>query len=225
MGVVFIALSFILWGLVFPVYSLLMIYAPAISAHIESEVWNLPKFLAAASMILVLLEERVVSATHLATHDELTGLPNRRLYGDCFDRALAQAARDGSGFGFLVIDLNHFKLVNDTLGHQAGDDVLKAVSDRFRSVLRGSDTLARTGGDEFTVILNGIRSLEGANAIGDALRKSLEVPIMLRGGPYQASASVGASIYPDDGLTQMHLHAVADERMYVCKEKYHVEPV
>ena len=138
---------------------------------------------------------------------------------------MAQAARDGSGFGFLVIDLNHFKLVNDTLGHQAGDDVLKAVSDRFRSVLRGSDTLARTGGDEFTVILNGIRSLEGANAIGDALRKSLEVPIMLRGGPYQASASVGASIYPDDGLTQMHLHAVADERMYVCKEKYHVEPV
>jgi len=223
MGVVFIALSFILWGLVFPVYSLFMLYAPAISAHIESEVWNLPKFLAAASMILVLLEERVVSATHLATHDELTGLPNRRLYGDRFDQALARATRDGSGFGFLVIDLNRFKLVNDTLGHQAGDDVLKAVSDRFRAVLRDTDTLARTGGDEFTAILDSIRSLADAQAVGDALCKSLEAPIMLAGGPYRASASVGASIYPDDGLTQMHLHAVADERMYVGKEQQRIE--
>jgi len=223
MGVVFIALSFILWGLVFPVYSLLMIYAPAISTHIESEVWNLPKFLAAASMILVLLEERVVSATHLATHDELTGLPNRRLYGDRFDQALARATRDGSGFGFLVIDLNRFKLVNDTLGHQAGDDVLKAVSDRFRAVLRGRDTLARTGGDEFTAILDGIRSLADAEAVGDALRQSLEAPIMLGGEPYCASASIGASIYPNDGLTQMQLHAVADQRMYLGKEQHHIE--
>lgn len=200
-----------------------MIYSPAILNHIESEVWNLPKFLAAASMILMLLEERVVGATHLATHDELTGLPNRRLYVDRFERAVTRAARDGSGFGFLVIDLNRFKLVNDVLGHQAGDDVLKAVSDRFRAVLRSVDTLARTGGDEFTVILDGVSTLADAEAIGKALQKSLEAPIMLGEGPYYASASVGAANYPGDGLTQTQLHAVADERMYAGKEQYRVE--
>lgn len=223
MGVVFIALSFVLWGLVFPVYSLLAMLAPTISAHIEAEVWNLPKFLAAASMILVLLEERVVYATHLAAHDELTGLPNRRLYADRFAQAVARAARDGSGFGFLVIDLNRFKLVNDTLGHQAGDDVLKGVSERFRGVLRGIDTLARTGGDEFTVILDGISNLHDAEAVGEALRKSLNAPILLAEGPYHASASIGVAVYPSDGLTQIQLLAVADERMYAGKEQYRVE--
>ena len=223
MGVAFIALSFVLWGLVFPVYSLLILHAPTISGHIEAEVWNLPKFLAAASMILVLLEERVVQATHLAAHDELTGLPNRRLYADRFEQAVALAARDGSGFGFLVIDLNRFKLVNDTLGHQAGDDVLKGVSERFRGVLRGIDTLARTGGDEFTVILNGITNLLDAEAVGDALRKSLDAPIILAEGPYHASASIGAAVYPGDGLTPIQLLAVADQRMYAGKEQYRIE--
>jgi len=170
----------------------------------------------------VLLEERVTQATHLAAHDELTGLPNRRLYAERFDQAVARASRDGSGFGFLVIDLNRFKLVNDTLGHQAGDNVLKAVSERFRSVLRGIDTLARTGGDEFTVILDGVSNLPDAEAVGDALRKSLDAPIMLADGPYHASASIGASVYPDDGLTQIQLHAVADERMYTGKEQYRI---
>jgi diguanylate cyclase (GGDEF)-like protein len=223
MGVAFIALSFVLWGLVFPVYSLLILHAPTISRHIEAEVWNLPKFLAAASMILVLLEERVVQATHLAAHDELTGLPNRRLYADRFELAVARAARDGSGFGFLVIDLNRFKLVNDTLGHQAGDDVLRGVSERFRGVLRGIDTLARTGGDEFTVILNGISNLHDAEAVGDALRRSLDAPITLAEGPYHASASIGAAVYPADGLTPIQLLAVADERMYAGKEQYRIE--
>jgi len=174
-------------------------------------------------MILVLLEERVDLATHLAAHNDLTGLPNRRLYAARFDQAVARAARDGSGFGFQVIDLNRSKLVNDTLGHQAGDDVLKGVSDRFRSVSRGSDTLARTGGDEFTVILGGISNLPDAETIGDALQKSLDAPIILAEGPYYASASIGAAVYPADGLTQIHLHAVADERMYAGKRKYRIE--
>jgi len=136
---------------------------------------------------------------------------------------VARSARDGSGFGFLVIDLNRFKLVNDTLGHQAGDDVLKGVSERFRGVLRGIDTLARTGGDEFTVILNGITNLLDAEAVGDALRKSLDAPIILAEGPYHASASIGAAVYPGDGLTPIQLLAVADQRMYAGKEQYRIE--
>jgi diguanylate cyclase (GGDEF)-like protein len=222
LGVTFTVLSFILWGLVFPVYSLLMIYAPAISRQIEAEVWNLPKFLAAASMILVLLEERVAEATLLATHDELTGLPNRRLYTDRFEQAVARAKRDGVGFGLLVIDLNRFKLLNDTLGHQAGDEVLQAVSSRFRSALRRADTVARTGGDEFTVILDHISNLGEAEAVRELLQASLNEPINLPDGPYYASASIGAAIYPSDGSTHIALHAIADERMYFNKEQTRV---
>jgi diguanylate cyclase (GGDEF)-like protein len=219
MGVIFTALSFVLWGLVFPVYSLLAIYAPDISNHIESEVWNLPKFLAAASMILALLEERVVSATHLASHDQLTGLPNRRLYVDRFEQAAAKAKRSRSGFGLLVIDLDKFKLVNDTLGHEAGDELLRVVSGRFRSVLRQVDTIARTGGDEFTIILDGVRSRADAEIVAEALRKCLEAPIPLKEGAYCASASIGAAVYPEDGATQTRLQAAADERMYARKEQ------
>jgi diguanylate cyclase (GGDEF)-like protein len=218
LGVLFTALSFAFWGLVFPVYSLLMIYAPAISSHIESEVWNLPKFLAAASMILALLEERIASVTFLASCDELTGLPNRRCYADRLDQAIANAMRNRTRFGLLVIDLNKFKLVNDTLGHQAGDELLRAVGQRFRSVLRHTDLVARTGGDEFTVIVDGVQSLADVEALGEAIRSSLEAPIALSQGSHYASASVGAAIYPDDGETQIALHARADERMYARKE-------
>jgi diguanylate cyclase (GGDEF)-like protein len=223
MGVIFTALSFVLWGLVFPVYSLLMIYAPDVSAHVESGVWNLPKFLAAASMILILLEERVSSAIHLASHDQLTGLPNRRLYVDRFEQAVANAVRNRAQFGSLIVDLDNFKQVNDTLGHQAGDELLKAVSARFRSALRRADTLARTGGDEFTIILDGIHGAADADKVSDALGQCLDAPILLQDRPYFASASVGAAIYPDDGLTQTRLQAVADARMYACKELRHAQ--
>lgn len=218
-GVAFTALSFVLWGLVFPVYSLLMLYAPDVSNHIESEVWNLPKFLAAASMILALLEERVTIARRLALHDELTGLPNRRLYVDRFEQAVARAARNGSRLAILALDLNKFKLVNDTLGHQAGDDLLRATSERFRSVLRDADTLARTGGDEFTVILDSVRTRAEADMVSNALQRSLDAAIALEGHEYSASASIGVAIYPDDGTTLTQLRAVADERMYVRKQE------
>lgn len=221
MGVAFLAISFVLWGLVFPVYSLLLEHAPNVFGHIEAEVWNLPKFLAAASMILVLLEERVSEATHLAAHDPLTGLPNRRLYADRFDQATLRALRDGSRFGLLVIDLDRFKMVNDTFGHQAGDHVLREVAYRFRRVLRGDDIVARTGGDEFTVIVNGIGTLGDAQGIAAALRQSLDAPIEFGGPrPYQAGASIGAALYPDDGMTETRLHAAADQRMYACKRPY-----
>jgi diguanylate cyclase (GGDEF)-like protein len=219
MGAIFTALSFVLWGLVFPVYSLLQIYAPVASSHVESLVWNLPKFLTAASMILMLLEEKVARATHLATHDDLTGLPNRRLYEDRFNFALSRARRNNSRFGVLIVDLNRFKKINDTLGHHVGDQLLKMVGARFRGALRQTDTVARTGGDEFTVVLEELGSLAEAEEIADIIRRALEGPTILAGSKIDVGASIGAAIYPDDGTTQMELHAVADARMYSDKEQ------
>jgi diguanylate cyclase (GGDEF)-like protein len=221
MGVVFTALSFVLWGLVFPVYSLLQIHAPTISAHM---MWNLPKFLTAASMILVLLEERVSRATHLATHDELTGLPNRRLYEDRFKVALERARRDNSNFAVLIVDLNRFKQVNDTLGHHVGDQLLEMVSRCFLRALRKADTVARTGGDEFTVVLEGVDSLERTGQAVRAMREAIEAPIVLAGAVVEIGASFGAAIYPDDGVTQTELHAVADGRMYADKRRSRSAP-
>jgi diguanylate cyclase (GGDEF)-like protein len=218
MGVVFTALSFVLWGLVFPAYSLLQIYAPIAFNHIESMVWNLPKFLTAASMILVLLEEKVARATRLATHDELTGLPNRRLYEDHITSALNRADRNNSRFVVLIIDLNRFKQVNDTLGHHAGDELLKIASARLRGALRQTDTAARTGGDEFSVLLEGVHSLDETNRKISIIRRALEAPVMLAATEICVGASIGAAIYPDDGTTQTGLTAVADARMYADKE-------
>jgi diguanylate cyclase (GGDEF)-like protein len=219
MGVSFTALSFTLWGFVFPVYSLLAIYAPSISDQIQSLVWNLPKFLTAASMILVLLEEKVLRATQMATHDELTGLPNRRLYEDRYNLVLEKARRDNSCFAILIIDLNRFKQVNDTLGHHIGDLLLKTASKRFLDALRKIDTVARTGGDEFTVILEGVNSLAEAERVADNIRRTMELPITLEGALIDVGASIGAAIYPDDGIVQTELQAVADSRMYADKER------
>lgn len=220
-GIIATSLSFILWGLVFPIYQLFETFAPEIAGRIDSEVWNLPKFLAAASIMLILLEERVAYATHLANHDELTGLPNRRLYNDRFEQAVMRSTRYKSGFGLMVIDLNGFKQVNDTLGHEAGDAVLKAVSARFLAVLRSVDTLARTGGDEFTVILDNVSSVADADIISLKLQQSLDVPVLLaKGLEYCVKASFGVAVYPQDGTTQIQLHTVADERMYIVKQQF-----
>jgi diguanylate cyclase (GGDEF)-like protein len=218
MGVAFLAISFTLWGLVFPVYSLLQLYAPAISQHIEPMIWNLPKFLTAASMILVLLEEKVARATLLATHDELTGLPNRRLYEDRFLQALTRAQRTNKRFAILIIDLDRFKQVNDTLGHHAGDELLKHVSGLFRQALRASDTIARTGGDEFTALLEEISGMPEAEQWRDAIRQSLNVRLSIERADLDPEASIGLAVFPEDGKTQLELHSVADHRMYQDKE-------
>jgi diguanylate cyclase (GGDEF)-like protein len=223
-GVAFTALSFTLWGLVFPIYTLLRIYAPGVAAHIEDEAWNLPKFLAAASMILVLLEHGIASATHLATHDELTALPNRRLYERRVTNAITRARRGDTGFALVVIDLNGFKTVNDTLGHQAGDELLQTVAARLRNVVRHTDTLARTGGDEFTAILELVGDITDVDHIPGAITQALREPITIQGRPCLVTASVGVAAYPTDGTTTTDLTTVADQRMYRHKDEYRTPP-
>ncbi len=206
--------GFVLWGAVFPSAVLLQSVAP--SLKIDSEVWNIPKYLVAVGMILTLLEDQIATSKYLAYHDALTGLPNRRLLEDRLEQALAHADRTGNKVAVLQLDLNRFKEVNDTFGHHIGDLALQEVVRRLASRMRASDTLARSGGDEFTVVSTVADSSGAATLVSD-LETALSTPIKIDGNLLQTGLSIGVALYPDDGHNPDQLHAAADEAMYVAK--------
>jgi diguanylate cyclase (GGDEF)-like protein len=185
--------------------------------YIESEVWHLPAFVVAMGMLLLLLENELQHSKYLALHDELTGLANRRLFQDRLDSALARARRTGAPLALLSIDLDRFKQVNDALGHQAGDKVLQLVSSLFAGRVRGSDTVARTGGDEFCAILESPTSRADAEKVGHSLRCLLKKPLQLSDHSVSIGASVGIAIFPDDAHDADSLCRVADLHMYEDK--------
>jgi diguanylate cyclase (GGDEF)-like protein/PAS domain S-box-containing protein len=155
--------------------------------------------------------------SHLAHHDVLTGLPTRTLFQDRLHMALQRALRDGRKAAILVVDLDNFKQVNDTMGHAVGDDLLKVVAGRLQESVRMSDTVARMGGDEFVVLLNDLKSGEEAAVVADKLVNALRQPMRLNGDQQVVSASVGLCIYPDDGVDAESLLRNADAAMYVAK--------
>ena len=213
-GVLTTVLGFVAWGAVFPIGASLAIFAP--SVHVESEVWNIPKYFVAVGMILILLEDQIQKSDHLAYHDELTGLPNRRLLEDRLEQALTRAARTGKKVAVLLLDLDHFKEVNDTFGHRIGDLTLQQVVARLASRMRVSDTLARSGGDEFTVVSD-VADADGAQVLVSNLEMAFTVPFKLDGKVIYTGLSIGLALYPDDGRTPDELYAAADRAMYVCK--------
>lgn len=156
---------------------------------------------------------------HQALIDELTGLPNRRLLSDRLGQSLATARRENSMLALLYIDLDGFKLVNDSFGHAAGDILLTEVSRRFRSRTRESDTLARLGGDEFTVILNCIHSKEDAEKAARDLLDSLGESFFIEGREATVGASIGISVFPEHGMANDDLLQQADSAMYVAKRR------
>jgi len=165
-------------------------------------------------------EELQLSQTHLrrlAYHDDLTGLANRKHFHDSLDKALAWGKEKNKLVGLLFLDLDGFKQVNDTLGHDFGDLLLKAVAGRVKNCLRSSDVVARLGGDEFTVILPGIAHPDRTETVADKIRHTLSRPFMIEGHSIQVSASIGSSVYPDDGETQDVLIKKADQAMYHSK--------
>jgi diguanylate cyclase len=207
--------GFLAWSSVFVVAPLMEIMRPDI--QIESEVWNLPKYVVAVGMILLLLEDQIEHNRHLALHDYLTGLPNRRLYQDRLASALERARRSETQAALLVVDLDRFKLVNDTLGHHVGDLVLQQVAEMFAARVRRSDTVARTGGDEFSVILEEPISREEAEHVGQTLIELLEQPLLLAGQKIRIGASVGVAVYPEDARQMESLCIAADLKMYESK--------
>lgn len=213
-GVLTTVLGFVAWGSVFPVGYLLATYWP--SVHVESEVWNIPKYFVAVGMIVILLENQIQKSKHLAYHDELTGLPNRRLLEDRLEQALTRSARKGNKVAVLLLDLDHFKQVNDTYGHRIGDLTLQQVVTRLASRLRVSDTLARSGGDEFTIVSD-VDDAHGAQVLVSNLEMAFTVPFKLEGKLIHTGLSIGLALYPDDGSDPDQLYAAADQAMYVSK--------
>jgi diguanylate cyclase (GGDEF)-like protein len=156
---------------------------------------------------------------HLASHDALTGLPNRLLLDDRITQAIAQADRQKHEFVVAVLDLDRFKLINDSLGHRAGDELLCEVAVRLKGAIRSVDTIARLGGDEFVIVFDGPMTRAEALPMGKRLLKVMEPSMRLLGIDVHVSPSIGIAFYPGDGTNVDTLLAHADAAMYNAKER------
>lgn len=154
-----------------------------------------------------------------ANHDALTGLPNRRLLQDRLGQAILSSKRSGRTLAVCYLDLDGFKLVNDTLGHDAGDDVLRLISGRLNKILRGGDTVVRSGGDEFVLLLGDLASEADATQLLTRLLFDISLPMLLQGKHVAVSASIGVTLYPQDQGTPEQLLKHADEALFVAKRE------
>ena len=176
-------------------------------------------------LILTVLEDQRESADeatsqveHLAYYDTLTGLPNRSLFSDRLAVALAHAARHHYKLAVLFLDIDRFKQINDSLGHTMGDRLLRTVASRIRGAMREEDTVARFGGDEFTILIHIIGKIEDAGKIAQKVLDSLKAPILIDEREFVVTSSVGVSIYPLDGTDGETLIRNADTAMYRSKD-------
>lgn len=154
----------------------------------------------------------------IAHHDSLTGLPNRMLLHDRLEQVLASGQRNSHQAAVMFLDLDHFKKINDTLGHAIGDELLKQVAQRLTGVVRAVDTVSRIGGDEFVILLHEISSVGDALLVAEKILAVLEPTIMIEGHALQVTPSLGISIYPDDGNDALVLMKNADAAMYHAKD-------
>jgi diguanylate cyclase (GGDEF)-like protein/PAS domain S-box-containing protein len=187
---------------------------PANGSKAERDLLAAAVRLAALAIEHAQLSERLV---HQAQYDALTGLPNRLLFQDRLSQALHAARRHGGRLAVMFIDLDGFKRVNDSLGHQAGDLLLTQVAARFRKVVRSSDTLARMGGDEFMVVLVDARDTRASVRVAEKLLACLREPFLVAGHELVITASIGISFFPEDGTEQDDLQRHADAAMYQAK--------
>ena len=165
-------------------------------------------------------KEAEAKLEHQALHDPLTGLPNRALLGDRISQAILRGRRsDAPGPVVMFLDLDRFKLVNDSLGHAAGDKVLIEVADRLKAVMRASDTLARFGGDEFVMLCEQMTDRESLLIVAERVLDALEPPFYIEGKRFQVGASIGAAVIEGDTVTADELLSDADSAMYLAKAK------
>ena len=207
--------GFFAWASVFPIGFAIDTWLPRV--HIDAAAYNIPKYIVAIGIILTLLEEQMERSIFLAQHDELTGLPNRRMLRLRLQSSIERARRSGASIGLLTIDLNRFKAVNDSYGHNAGDELLRVVAKRFSGRLRAIDTCARFGGDEFVVLADQLDSRADAERLAHDLLETLHEPVTLGEAHTHADASIGIAVFPEDGSDPETLLAFSDARMYASK--------
>lgn len=167
--------------------------------------------------VITRLKQTNEQILHLAHHDTLTALPNRILFYDRLNQAITRARRDKESFAVLFLDLDGFKLINDTFGHDVGDALLREVAKRIVACVRDSDTVARMGGDEFTVILSNVRTPNSKDRVAKKIVEAIARPFVLNGKNCSVSVSIGIALYPDNGKTAEQLVKIADAAMYLAK--------
>ena len=165
------------------------------------------------------LKNAEIALEEIATHDPLTGLPNRYLLFDRLNQLLVRAERFATRFAILYIDLDGFKRINDSRGHDAGDLLLRAVAERLRQSVRAVDTVARIGGDEFVILADSLRTGSDATMLAQKIRSAIGKPFPLPGGADNVTVSIGVGLFPEDGRDADELLKVADVAMYRAKRK------
>jgi diguanylate cyclase (GGDEF)-like protein len=194
----------------------LLALAPIVVVCSERSLWMVPLF--ALPMAAVYSSASVALEKHQALHDALTDLPNRRLFRDRVNQAVVATRRTQQPVAVMIIDLDRFKEVNDTLGHHIGDILLQQVAARLQSTLREGDTIARLGGDEFAVLLPMVSGPVAAAGVAEKLVKALEEPFTIRSWTFDIDASIGIAVSPEHGDTVDALMQRADVAMYLAKE-------
>ncbi len=197
---------------------LFVLYASEPNFFDREEIKLLTELTANVSYALEYIEKED-KLNHLAYHDALTGLPSRTLFQDRLAQALTNSHRHGNRLGVLFIDLDNFKNINDSLGHHAGDILLKQVAARFSTCMREGDTVARLGGDEFVVILGSIASEDDAWMVSQKILKLMTKPITIEGHELIVTCSIGIALYPKDGEDVKTLLQSADGALYLAKSK------
>jgi diguanylate cyclase (GGDEF)-like protein len=215
--------GFVFWAMCFLAHPLVR-SRPEWNAMV-SETWDMQKFFVILGMVLALLEEQTQRRQEEAMHDALTALPNRRLFDDRLAQAIGRSRRTGMSMALFTLDLNGFKEVNDTHGHMTGDAMLIRVADALRTKVRSSDTLARCGGDEFSVIVQDLTRREDCERICDALREAVEDVVLPSGKESHLTASIGYAMFPEDATEAILLCEVADLNMYGNKSRRRVVAV
>jgi diguanylate cyclase (GGDEF)-like protein len=213
------------------VFEIYQDYGP-VAAAASSTFWPVTAVLGVVLFILYLslfpllrrvtrrLRRQVEEIEHQAMHDSLTGLPNRVLFRDRVEQALHGAKRQTGEVAVMFLDLDRFKEVNDTLGHESGDVLLREVGQRLAHSLRAGDTVARLGGDEFAVLATGLDDADDALVVARKLRQAVEWPFTLRGLTLEVEASIGIALFPEHGADVDTLLRHADVAMYQCKEAH-----
>jgi diguanylate cyclase (GGDEF)-like protein len=221
LGKVAIVAGFVIWSLVFLFHSWVSNrpgYEP-----IADEIWNLQKFLVTIGILLVMLEHQVSTNEWYAFHDHLTGLPNQRHFEDRLVAAIEEARLNHTRAALLMIDLDGFKVINDTHGHDVGDQMLRHIGANLRSAIRPPDTLARLGGDEFIIIATDLPSDQPISVIAETsaarITRALHQPVSINGNLLRITGSIGVAVYPDDTTDEVLLRRLADQRMYEKKRQ------